>query len=234
MAAIAYDATSNGAAVLSSNPQTFNHTCSSTGGRYMIAITQGSAAPTYAGVTMTLLRTYNPPDIVGPPPITNSCPTLSVYGLANPATGTNTFSVANAGGAADTGVVSYTGVGGVDVYGEDDSTTENGSDTQQVALTVTTTTTKDNCWLVGVANTTNAGTKIFSGATNGSLRYAGASSILVDSVGIVDSNGAKTPAGAYDLGITRTAPESCFISMIVVALYPAVPRSTYFMKFADK
>lgn len=220
---ITFDATSNGSAVLSSNPQTFNHTMGAGEGGYMICITQGSGTPSFDGENFTLLRTYDPPDLPGPSP--NSCPTLSVWGLEDPNPGTHTFSVPNAGGAADTGVVSYLGVGGVDAYGEDDTTTENGVNTQQLALTVSTTTTKNNCWLVGVANSNNAGARVFGGATDGTLRYTGAGSILVEPVAIADSNAAKTPAGAYNLGITRDAPFSCFYSMIVVALYPEPPFS---------
>lgn len=116
------------------------------------------------------------------------------YYLINPATGSHTVSVNTAGSTTLYGrSASYTGVkqsGFPDAQAQAQSSTG-------TSITASVTTVADNCWLVAfMDNEVNTTT-----AAGGTTYRLGA---LTTVMPFADSNGAKTPAGSYSLGMSWT------------------------------
>lgn len=152
----------------------------------------------YGGVAMTrlaqVLATAGGRDIV-------------LYGLANPATGTNSVDAVNmnaAGNFTRFFTASYSGVSltsnpEVSTYERADAVT---------TLTGTVTILSDNDWLIGF------------GTNENSSLAAGSNTSLVTSTttyGLIDTNAAQTPVGSYSMTVTGAAGANG--SAIIVAAF---------------
>ena len=98
------------------------------------------------------------------------------------------------------------------------STTEDYPNSSPISASVTT--TDDNCWLISVTG----GTKTLSAGTNTSYVIGNdtASPSDSDSLVILDSNGAKTPAGTYSLQATWTGDQAEAMILIAIAPYASI------------
>lgn len=180
--AIAFLTGANGGSVNAASGANFSFDSGSTGSdRYLVVGVGTSPGPvlsmTYAGVSMTFIGAAN-----------NGGQAEELWGLANPATGTNNLVITTTSAGGWEGAIAvYTGVPG-GIQGTPATSTNQNS---PMALTVTTIT--DNSWLVGYVR---------NGSGNNT---AGANTTVRGSaypISIVDTNAAQTPVGAYSLNIT--------------------------------
>ncbi len=216
--AIAYDTNGAGGSMGPASSATWNHTITGSNVGLVVWVYIGGASGdgdkctgvTYNGTAMTQSVKYI---IAG-----GRC--FYCYTLANPGTGSaNVVASFSESLYGDCTSLSYTGVDQTNFV--DGTDTDGGGATATLSIT----TTADNAWLSsGGVNTVygsvNAGTGTTSRDTQGGLNVG-------------DSNGAKTPAGAYTMEWTQagTASYTCGIS-----IKPAsgggstfIPRTSFIM-----
>ena len=195
------------------SPFSFNHTCSSGSNRLLlVGVSQfgGDTVTgiTYNGVAMTqLVKTT----------AAWGGPTGYIYGLLNPASGTNAVAVSWTGGNDFTrcSAGSYTGV---KQTGLPDATAHNENATAaQTSIAATITTVADNSW-VGVYSLAQNGT--FSSLTNGTIRQSSGPTMWGD------SNGAVTPAGMDTL--TSNFASSGQQCILLASFAPAISGGGFF------
>lgn len=151
---------------------------------------------TYAGNSAVKVASYN---------ITGN-QWLSVWRLENVTSGTNNI-VATCSASTDfeTHCLEYTDANQTNLS---DATPTNNTGSGSVVASITTST--DNCWLVSCGRSTSSGPLAAGSGTTrrnlGSIMSSG------------DSNGAKTPAGAYSM--TWTGTSNCY--SLLLALKPAL------------
>lgn len=166
---------------------------------------------TYAGVAMT--------EFTGSPMQTGASGGRywHMYYLVNPASGSNNVVVsvsATDGDLVNAKAMSYSGVKQTGQPDASNTGTVSSVLTQSLAVT----TIADNCWLMGGFRNNGdnvvgqAGTTIRQNNGNGGI-------------GLIDSNGAKTPAGSHSLGINWDT-ESSNGSMLVASFAPAPEEAT--------
>lgn len=221
--AIALDATSS-AANVNAISTTFAHT--NTGSNLYMSYAL-SAATTNTNQTVSTI-TYN---AVGATSIdvqndnaTNNRITELWYQVG-PATGANNVVVTYAnqpGSFFNVGVASYSGVsqtGQPDAFGKN---TSGASNVTSMAKSITT--VADNCWIVGAACNLANGTST-AGDSGTTLRQsiyqrvAGGYELFQ-----LDSNGAKTPAGAYSTGYNWTGNAQA--NIVVASIAPVAGDAT--------
>lgn len=180
---------------------TWSHTC--TGSDRILFVSA------YCGTSAAMTATYNGVSMTS---VTNLAMTGAASGqyirmwyLVNPSTGANNCVLSSTSDMYGFST-SYTGASQT---GQPDSTNSGGNASGSTSLTVSTTTTADNCWLVGLiysgtAPSAGANTTFRSGITN--VLYA------------VDSNSAQTPAGSKSMNFTHS---SSFDGMIIASFSPA-------------
>jgi hypothetical protein len=136
---------------------------------------------------------------------------LYLYRLENPASGTNTITINTSGISGgeriDYSIVEYTGVDQTSMAEVSNTVTQASGTT----LTIPVTTLTDNAWLAGCMRN----------ASSGSITSAGAGTIKRNGL-MVDSDGAKSPAGSHSLIGNVNNSRS---AGIVAALKPAVGNS---------
>jgi len=191
----------------------FNYTVSGGPDRYLVVAVAGDTTNdlltgvTYNGVAMTQLIKQ------GPAPATTANRWTYLYGLAAPASGSNSVALTASGtsfilaGAGD-----YTGVRAA---GQPDTTAAQALDTNINAITTPITTVTDKSWAILVENSFdgNLPPAAFTGVT---LRTTDAA---FGTWGLFDS-GPISPAGLYNLSTTRT--NNCdSLLHIAAALRPA-------------
>ena len=193
---IAFDATTNGGTGTTS--LTFAHTCTGSNLILFVAadgnITAGGdvlTGITYNGVAMT--------QVTGSP-IAKAGRYFYLFFLVAPATGAHNVVISNPGSDFTAGAASsFTGALQT---GQPDAT--NTSQASSVTHnTVVVTTVADNCWVVGASRQVTNGTPD-SGTT---VRVS-----MANACSLIDSNQAKTPAGAYTLGLTFDSADNAFIA----------------------
>lgn len=197
--AIAFD--SNTPFVVNPGSDTISHTCTGTD-RYLfvgILIQSGQSCTgvTYNGVSMTQLVSLSTNNV-------SANETIYLFGLANPASGTNNV-VASFSGAGTRGFMASSFTGAKQTSSIDATNSGTGS---SGTATVSVTTTSNNAWLVGYAR----GQSNVSAGSSTTLRGA------TDNVNMMDSNAAKTPAGSYSLNFTTASNNNW--GSIVAALAP--------------
>ncbi len=153
---------------------------------------------TYGGVSMTQIKKEIPA----------TGQYLYLYELVAPATGANNV-VVSASSSITMFIDAISHTGAAQTGQPDASNIGKSSSTTDFSTSVTT--IADNCWLVmyvrtGTGMTAKAGTTLRSGVNN--------------TVQMCDSNGAKTPAGSYSLGVTLSSASYC--TELVVSIAPAV------------
>lgn len=116
MAIIFYGATSKSQNSVGSGSFTFNHDSGNGSNRYLLVHTQGNdtlgtsiTGVKYNGVAMTLLVDYIPSGGA----FAANCPFIRIWGLANPATGTNSVEVTYVGRSSSAVASTYTGCASV-------------------------------------------------------------------------------------------------------------------------
>lgn len=210
--AIAYDSQSHGVSLSGSFSKTFSHTCSGSDRLLVVSALTNSGADsitgiTYNGVSLTRIDIADQPN--NP---------YYLYYLIAPATGTNNVVItADRSTNAIAGTaVSYTGclqtASVINAHGV--QTTPRPATSGAVSLT----STVDNCWMV-------AG---YSAGINSSY-VAGANTTLRDAngqeyIGICDSNGVISPAGALTLNTTWTGSNNW--GMLGAMIAPAAAASS--------
>lgn len=214
--AIALDAASSASTAWLTNKTTYswNHTCTGSDLALIVGVfcnnnpTRTVSGVTYNGTAMTRLGYIND--------YASGYDRLELWGLLGPSTGTHAVEVTLSGQAAYNmaGAVSYTGVSQT---GLPDSANTARTTTNATSLQISTTTVADNCWLVGTYRN-GAGAAITY--TNCTLRAG----VVADGVTVVDSNGAKTPAGSFS--ITEAISSSTSWEAVLVSLAPAGASSS--------
>jgi len=203
---------------------TLSHTCSGTDRILFVSFRAYKASAganfnpltsiTYAGISLSAAGARNSP---------GNDQAVYLYYLINPPAGTANI-VATSAATDDRAIraVSYTGAlqsGVPNAYTTAPKTSS--------ALTMTVTTTVDNCWLVGTFVGDSGNSVVAS--TNTTRRYptsdAGSQADI-----FVDSNGPQTPAGLHSMRATTTA---FFIYGIMAAFAPAPEpsKSSFFQLF---
>lgn len=190
-------------------------TCSSNPYRYLVAVGANTVtALTYAGVNMTKLVTFLPSISDG------NEQNMIVWGLANPASGSNTFEVTDSGNST----VCWAQYDGVDTVQPEDYETafsNNGVNNTQVGgLSATVTTIKNNSWTVLFTKGGNNLSTFVAGA--GTLRATNVFIFGNGAFSIIDSGVAISPAG----GSTLTAnwnSSTGFISNVIISLTERSP-----------
>lgn len=138
---------------------------------------------------------------------------IYIYYLLNPASGSNTLTVSSS--TALGGYISAVSYTGVKQTGALDGSNKGGEASGSTSISVSVNTTSDNAWLMGFFYT---GTTMSAGSGT-TLRGGSVAGILQTA----DSNGPKTPTGAYNLNVTHT---SSFNGAIVAAFAPSVAATT--------
>lgn len=169
---------------------------------------------TYNGVSMT--------NITGSPLTIDSFGALYFFALANPATGSNNFSIAfnNAGDTGFNGGFVIGEYSGMDSTIQPDSTTT-ASVASGTSITATTTTIADNTWLVCMF-------ELFAASTAGA-NTTKRTQVNVNGVTLSDSNAAQTPAGSKSLNMTRTGNGN--LKAIMASFAPSAAASVNKSKF---
>lgn len=138
-----------------------------------------------------------------------------LWGLANPPTGSQSFTV-NGSGSGISSFITYTGCAPTQAFTTNKNTVGDGG----TALSVAVTTVSDNSWVSGYISSNN-GNKWAAGASTTNRDTS-------DNQTFMDNNAAKTPAGSVTLAATNANAAGAFIA---VALAPFVPNKTNFLAF---
>lgn len=167
--------------------------CAGTSSTYLIAFVSGSSGTltaSYNGVAMTSLAG-----------ISTTSTQSNMFGLANPATGSNTLSISSSGGSLQCEVVSYDNVAAVST--PDGTGTNAGSSGYSVSVT----TTINNDWVVygarvdtGLNPTASTNAFFIVNSTGGSDGSAPSA--------LYDSNGAISPAQTYTMLLSGSSSKS--------------------------
>lgn len=195
--AIALDATAV-STDQSASPLTWNHTCTGSNLLLVVGITCVSqniqptvTAVTYNGVSMTKARGDQRS-------LATAETESSIWLLHGPSTGSNQISatITNVGHAAG-GSASYTGAQQSDTADAVNGNTGTATGSQTVTLT----TVSDNTWLfaVGVNAATVGPTMAANQTSRGTVSLASSQPSVLR---IEDTNGPKSPAGSYSIGMT--------------------------------
>lgn len=155
---------------------------------------------TYAGAAMSRLAAI----VAG----TDNGESHYIYGLANPATGSNNIIISfTTTLTADFGAASYTGVNTSNAT--DGTFANNNASSGTATCTETIVTTIDNDWMVATAGLQRSATA----STNSTFRSGNPSGC-----GLFDSGGAITPAGSFAMSQTMGGAGS--LDGVAVALQP--------------
>lgn len=199
------------ARVLDGNPYSF--TCEANVSMYMVT-QENVTAVTYAGVSLTLLRTFTPSIEDG------NQVTVKIWGLETPTSGINDFVFTCGVNASIYSVATYSGgIYTPENYNDEWShTTSPPVNTQVSTFTSTITTVTDNAWsIVFILGGNNAGRTFTAGS--GTTVRGTSSSLDTRSVGLLDSNGVITPAGSTSL-VSNWSSGSGYVSTITISLAP--------------
>jgi hypothetical protein len=164
---------------------TFAHTCSGGLRVLFVAVDTNTAdntdyvtGVTYAGVAMTRVDTFHSQGLGG----------TYFYMLVNPTLGANNVVISTSGSVAIYGTsASYMGMRQT---GQPNVANGNALDPVST-LSVSVTTTKNDCWLISCVGKKNGSGATLSAGTGTTSRQ------ILSFSGIGDSNGTKTPAGSY-------------------------------------
>lgn len=188
---IAFDAASNSGYQAASSSYSWSHICTGSDryllvGISMLSLAQTVSSITYNGVNLTLLGSKNS--------ISGAC-RVELWGLAAPATGSNTIAVTLSGSIASAGCASsFTGVhqtSPTEAFNSAQATNVGASD-----ATVDVTSIADNDFAIDIIATDDGAITVGSGQTQaGNVTGAGGS-------GAMSYEGPKTPAGAITMSWT--------------------------------
>ena len=202
--AIEYNSSaSSGFATTNATSITWSHSCSGTDRILIVGCLDSSSSTTsatYNGVSMTkideLLITGNE--------------SIYLFYLLNPPEGT--YNCVVSGGSAKRGGMStsFTGV----KQSSQPNSSNKGVSSSTKSLTISTTTTDDNCWLVGIGY---SGNELLAG-TNTTLRGSSTKYCRM-----LDTNSQQTPAGSKSMNITQGT--ASFSGMILAAISPSIKES---------
>lgn len=194
-------------------------------GNYLFVNTIGTATGvTYNGTSMTLLVTHTP----SAAPFGTSCPPISVYGLANPDTGTHNIVITlpSSGPYWCHQAVSYAGV---DTASQPDASIYNATTGGQVTgLSQSVTSTKDNDWIVGFFRSANNATRTFTAQAGSTTRAVGFASFS-DPAAIADLNAPKA-VGSWSVGVDYSGSTG-FMSVVVLAISPKISGAGTLLPF---
>lgn len=189
--AIAFDNAIAGRAI---NGTTVAFTCAP-GAVMLLGITGNITGVTYNGVALTSEHSFTSPILDG-----NAFST-SILKLLTPSSGTHNLVFSVASGAGGYAVATYTGASGIEAWGDNYSHTDGPppANTQVASLSGTVTTLTDNAWTVIFGVGSNNRNMVSAGNTT---HRASASGVDFTALGVLDSNGAITPAGSSTLTAT--------------------------------
>lgn len=184
-----------------STTQTVSYTTSGDNRILLVGVLKQSnntvSGVTYNGVSMTQIGTFTTTAGGGE--------NNYLFLLVNPASGANNI-VVTFNSSTGVSAVCASSYNGAKQTGQPDAN-NTGYSASTTSLTTSVTTTSDNCWLAGYAR---AGDTMTAGTAT-TLRTA-------SNISMMDSNGAKSPAGSYSL-ITTQSPAS-YIGHVVVSISP--------------
>lgn len=191
-----------------------------TGGYLMAAGDRNFTGGTYNGVALSLLFTFVSPISDG------NQQTITVYGLANPASGANTFNATGLGASNSTiCLISYTGMNRSAIVPEASNSAYSnsaGSNTQVTTLSTSVTTLTDNAWTILFASGGNNSPQLFTNGVGTTFRVSNNGNGLAGAIGILDSGGAISPVGTSTLTANWTSG-SGFMTIAIFSVAQDVP-----------
>jgi hypothetical protein len=216
--AIGFDHETNGPNGATTSPQTFSHTTSGSNRFLFVATTQAVegaddiSAMTYNSVTMTKIAGIQ-------------CPSdrfIGLWGLVNPASGSNTVSITFSGNFMTAYAVSYTGAKQSAQPDSSNSTTTGAS----TSFTMSTTVVAANCWTMCYANNTNRNSTVGASTTNRAPSTAN-----TDAATFGDSN-TTVGTGSQSLNFTAAAGAGAWGGIMAsLAPFVAVTVNSNFLAF---
>lgn len=187
-------------------------------GNYLFVNALNAASVTFNGVGMSILQTYTPTL----PPFGANCPTITVWGLANPLIGTANI-VVTLIAQADVTCASYFGVdSGVQ---PDVSTTNDTHAGQTIGLNASVTTTVDGDWIVGFIRGSNNSPRNWVAQAGTTMRQGGSALLGQDACAIFDLNTSES-IGTYTTGANWSS-SSGFSTMITMGIVPGNIGGTF-------
>lgn len=185
--------------------------------RYLFVFTTSDAsAVTYNSVALSVLTTLTNTHGSG----STDGPSVKMWGLANPTSGTNTLAVTttlSTGGRND--IATAIAFSGVDPTQPSSYNTYYTTDTYVTAKTISTATVVNNSWLMaGFCGWCPTGGSFSAGSSTTTRIVEPTSAGVHPGMAIMDSNAAKTPTGSYSL--TANAPADTSLSTILYAVSP--------------
>lgn len=191
--------------------------------RYLFACGSGNlTSATYNGVSMTKIIDYEPSIHDG------NQQKVVVYGLANPDSGTNTFTPGMSGNGTIS-MVSYSGVDSVQPEDtNEDFTNDGSSNTQATTFSTSITTVSNNAWTVMFSSGGNNLQTMT--ATQGTLRVSGIYIFGDGARTIIDSNTSYGSPTSSTLEATWAA-SSGFMSNVIISMKPSFESKGTFMPY---
>ena len=197
-----------------STTTTGSMTVASTSNRYIFVVTGESVTGiTFDSVALTKLNSHTITSNSG----YSYVPNVSVWGLANPSSGTKTLAVTNGStGQEYVAAVVYNGVDPVQAEAYGTNQTNGNLTTQQTDYLYTVT---NNAWVATfIRGVGNLGRNFTAGAST-TLVQTVANGASAAAVGILDSNAAKTPVAQYSL-VTNWSSGQGWFSSIMYSIKP--------------
>jgi len=212
MATIAYDTSVS----FQANANTTTNqsiTIASTANRYLFVVSGANVSSmTFDSVSLTKLNERTIASNSGFSYVAN----VSVWGLANPNTGTKTLAVTTGSGATEAiAAVCYNGVDPVQAEAYATNNTNGNSVTQQ---TDSVTTVTANAWIATFIKGFDNSTRTHQAGSSTTLRQSFVTVATAVS-SILDSNGAKATPGSYSL-VTQWTSSSGWFSSIMYSIKP--------------
>lgn len=204
--AIAFD---NGANIIDTgnSPQSASYTCTGTN-RYLAL---GALADTTASFTSFSYNSVNATKIAEQRKTAGNTYIIALYGLGNPASGSNTATLTTTGGLARASATSYSGAQQTDAA--DSSNT--GENTSATGLTVSTTVVASNCWLIGLFFNNQAETKSAGAGTTLRASFVQADPTFANTQGAqCDSNG-TVGTGSQSLTVNGSGAAADWVGVVM-------------------
>lgn len=194
-------------------PQSASFTCTGTN-RYLVV--GGLADTPSATITSITYNSVGMTAIASKRKTAGNAYLIGLYGLGNPASGSNTVTQTNSAGLVRTAASSYSGA--QQTSAADSSNT--GENTSATGLTVSTTVVAANCWVIGLFFNNQAETKSAGANTTLRIAFVQASPDFSATQGAICDSAAVVSPGANSLIVNGSGAAADWVG-IVMSIAPA-------------